>query len=86
MQYLMSQFQQPVTAQAQRIHAPAADHSRPKPAQAQQEQWSNYDPPIGVTTIGQLPAYGTAVYDPYGPKIEVDDPSMQLPSSRLASL
>jgi len=86
MQHLMGQFQQPVASQAQPIHAPAADHSHQKPAQAQQEQWSNYDLPIEVTTIGQLPVYGTTVYDPSGPKIEVDDPSMQLPSSRLASL
>ncbi|KAI3573376.1 hypothetical protein IWW34DRAFT_886370 [Fusarium oxysporum f. sp. albedinis] len=86
MQYLMSQSQQPVTSQAQPIHAPAADHSSHKSAHAQQEQWSNYDLQIQVTTIGQLPAYGTAVYDPYGPKIEVNDPPMQLPSSRLASL
>ncbi|EGU73142.1 hypothetical protein FOXB_16347, partial [Fusarium oxysporum f. sp. conglutinans Fo5176] len=55
-------------------------------SQSQQEKWSNDDLPIGVTAIGQLPAYGTAVCDPYGPKIEVDDPSIQLPSSRLGSL
>jgi hypothetical protein len=86
MQHLMSHSQQPVTSQAQSIHAPAAAHSPEKSAQAQKEQWSNNDLPIEATTIGQLPAYGTAVYDPYGPKIEVNDPSMQLPSSRLASL
>ncbi|RYC78445.1 hypothetical protein BFJ63_vAg18682, partial [Fusarium oxysporum f. sp. narcissi] len=86
MQHLMGQFPQPVASQAQPIHAPAADHSHQKPVQTQQEQWSNYDLPIEVTTIGQLPVYGTTVYDPYGPKIEVDDPSMQLPSSRLGSL
>ncbi|KAH7247308.1 uncharacterized protein BKA55DRAFT_514583 [Fusarium redolens] len=55
-------------------------------SQFQQEKWSNDDLPIEVTAIGQLPVYGTTVYDPYGPKIEVDDPSMQLPSSRLGSL
>jgi hypothetical protein len=49
-------------------------------------QWSNNDLPIEATTIGQLPMYGTAVYDPYGPKIEIDDSSMQQPSSRVASL
>ncbi|KAM5357016.1 hypothetical protein ACJZ2D_016697 [Fusarium nematophilum] len=85
-QHPMNQSQQPVTSQAQQMHAPPADHYPQPPAQAQQEQWSHYDPPIEVTTIGQLPPYGTAVYDLYGPKIEFDDPSMQLPSSRLASL
>jgi hypothetical protein len=82
----MSQSQQSVTCQAQPIHAPAAERSPQNFVLDQQEQWSNYDLPIRVTTIRQLPAYGTAVYDAYGPKIEVDDPSMQLPSSRLASL
>ncbi|EWY79929.1 KRAB domain-containing zinc finger protein [Fusarium oxysporum NRRL 32931] len=55
-------------------------------SQPQQEKWPNDDLPIGVTAIGQLPAYGTAVYDPYGPMIEVDDPWIQLPSGRLASM
>ncbi|KAK7582879.1 hypothetical protein V3481_012176 [Fusarium oxysporum f. sp. vasinfectum] len=86
MQHLISQFQQPVTFQAQLIHAPAADYSPLTSAQVQQEQWSNDDPLIEVTAIGQLPTYGTADYDFYGPKIEVDDPWIQLPSSRLASL
>ncbi|KAF4415725.1 KRAB domain-containing zinc finger [Fusarium acutatum] len=86
MQRLMSQSQPPVASQAQRLYAPAADHPPQNYAQAQLEQWSTNDPPIEVTTIGQVPAYGTVVYDPDGPKIEVDDPSMELPSSRLASL
>ncbi|KAL5600729.1 hypothetical protein FOVSG1_006759 [Fusarium oxysporum f. sp. vasinfectum] len=86
MQHLMSQFQQPVTFQAQLIYAPAADYSPQKSAQAQQEQWSNDDPLIEVTAIGQLPAYETAVYGFYGPKIEVYDPWIQLPSNKLASL
>ncbi|KAH7205063.1 hypothetical protein BKA60DRAFT_611920 [Fusarium oxysporum] len=86
MQHLMSQSQPPVASQAQPLHVHSADHPPQESGQAQLEQWSTNDPPIEVTTIGQLPAYGTAVCDPYGPKIEVDDPSMQLPSSRLASL
>ncbi|WKT54181.1 Zinc finger C2H2-type [Fusarium oxysporum f. sp. vasinfectum] len=86
MQLLMSQFQRPVTSQAQPIYTPAAEHFSQKFVLAQQEQWSNYDLPIKVTTIAQLPAYGTAVYDAYGPKIEVDDPLMQLPSNKVANL
>ncbi|KAH7180252.1 hypothetical protein DER46DRAFT_619803 [Fusarium sp. MPI-SDFR-AT-0072] len=58
------------------VSCPMADYSPQKPNQAQQEQWSNYDLLIEVTTLGQLPVYRTAVYDPYGPKIEVNDPSM----------
>ncbi|KAF5022377.1 hypothetical protein F66182_5578 [Fusarium sp. NRRL 66182] len=84
-QHHMAQPQQQVVSPAQHIHTPTAEHY-PPPAHPQQEQWPHYDPPIEVTTIGQLPPYGTAVYDLYGPKIEFDDPSMQLPSSRLASL
>lgn len=84
-QHHMAQAQQPVVSQPQ--HMPATtEHYPPPSAHPQQEQWSNYDPPIEVTTIGQLPAYGSAVYDIYAPKLEFDDPSLQLPSSRLASM
>jgi hypothetical protein len=85
MQHLMSQFRQPLASPAQLIHAPAASHSPQKSAQAQQEQCSNYDLPIELRTIGQLQAYGTAVYNPYREEIEIGDSSMQLPSSRLTS-
>jgi hypothetical protein len=51
-----------------------------------QEQCSNYNLPIEVRTIGQLQTYETAVYNPYGLKIEAGNPSMQLLSSRFASL
>ncbi|KAF5565023.1 zinc finger protein [Fusarium phyllophilum] len=84
-QHHMAQPQQPVVSQAQHI-PPTAGHYAPPSAHPQQEQWPHYDPPIEVTTIGQLPAYGTAIYDIYGPKIEFEDPSLQLPSSRLASM
>ncbi|KAK2926395.1 Zinc finger C2H2-type [Fusarium oxysporum f. sp. vasinfectum] len=85
-QNIISQPQQPVTSQARTIHALAAKHSPQMSAQAQQEKWSNYVLSTEATTIRQLPAYGNAVYDPYEAKIEVDDPLMQLPSRRLASM
>ncbi|KAL5611123.1 hypothetical protein FOBRF1_007240 [Fusarium oxysporum] len=85
-QNLISQPQQPVTSQAQTIHAPADNHFFQISAQAQQEKWSSYVLPIEATTIRQLPAFGNAVYDSYEAKIEVDDPLMQLPSRVLASL
>ncbi|CAJ0552904.1 Ff.00g009820.m01.CDS01 [Fusarium sp. VM40] len=84
-QHHMAQPHQPVVSQAQHIPA-TTEHYPPPPVHSQQEHWPHYDPPIEVTTIGQLPAYGTGVYDMYGPKIEFDDPSLQLPSSRLASM
>ncbi|EXM13608.1 Zinc finger C2H2-type [Fusarium oxysporum f. sp. vasinfectum] len=85
-QNLISQPQQPVSSQAQTIHAPAGNHSFQISAQAQQEKWSSYVLPIEATTIRQLPAFGNAVYDSYEAKIEVDDPLMQLPSRVLASM
>ncbi|KAL6411283.1 hypothetical protein AUP68_04985 [Ilyonectria robusta] len=77
--------------QHQQQHAPsytlqAASPVESQTAQPQEEHWPQYQPPIEVTTIGQLPAYGTGVYDLCGPKIEFDDPTMQLPSSRLENL
>ncbi|KAM0349740.1 hypothetical protein ACHAPU_003569 [Fusarium lateritium] len=84
-QHHMAQPHQPVVSQAHHVTS-TTEHYPPPPVHSQQEQWPQYDPPIEVTTIGQLPAYGTGVYDMYGPKIEFDDPSLQLPSSRLASM
>ncbi|KAL6405964.1 hypothetical protein AUP68_10519 [Ilyonectria robusta] len=82
----MNQAQQPVTSQAQQNQTPTTENYHQPAAQSQEEHWPQYQPPIEVTTIGQLPAYGTGVYDLCGPKIEFDDPTMQLPSSRLESL
>ncbi|GJN74191.1 hypothetical protein PLICBS_008281 [Purpureocillium lilacinum] len=60
------------------------------PAQAPQQQaeaWYQYQAPVEVATIGQLPPFGSGVYDLYGgPKIEFDDPTMQLPSSRIETM
>lgn len=64
---------------------PTTEHYPQPVSQPEAEPWY-YQPPVEVATIGQLPAYGTGVYDIYGPKIEFDDPTMQLPSSRLESL
>ncbi|KAH6985447.1 hypothetical protein EDB80DRAFT_873016 [Ilyonectria destructans] len=82
----MNQAQQPVTSQTQQNQPPTTENYHQPAAQSQEEHWPQYQPPIEVTTIGQLPAYGTGGYDLCGPKIEFDDPTMQLPSSRLESL
>ncbi|KAH7132690.1 hypothetical protein EDB81DRAFT_904474 [Dactylonectria macrodidyma] len=87
MHQAMSRAQQTITTQAQQQNpVPATDSYPQRTSQPQEEQWPQYQPPIEVTTIGQLPAYGTAVYDLCGPKIEFDDPTMQLPSSRLETI
>lgn len=85
MQHDMRHNQQTVASHTPQAHTPVHIPYSHQNTQSQQEQWPQYDPVIEVTTIGQLPIYGTAVYDFYGPKIEFDDPSMQLPSSRLAT-
>jgi len=76
--------QQPQTSQPQQAPSPYQQpHSQP-----QEEQWYGgvaYQPPVEVTTIGQIPAYGSGVYDPW-PKLEFDDPTMQLPSARIESM
>lgn len=77
----MIQYTQQMPQQAQ-----AAAGHYPSP-QAESEQWYQYQAPVEVATIGQLPAYGSGIYDLYaGPKMEFDDPSMQLPSSRIAAI
>ncbi|KAJ6788465.1 hypothetical protein PWT90_10776 [Aphanocladium album] len=80
--------QQPMIQYAQQMpqHTHGANEHYPSP-QAETEQWYQYQAPVEVATIGQLPAYGSGIYDLYGgPKIEFDDPSMQLPSSRIAAI
>ncbi|QPG97892.1 hypothetical protein C2857_006999 [Epichloe festucae Fl1] len=56
-------------------------------SQPEAEWVYQYQSPVEVATIGQIPAFGTGVYDMYsGPKIDFDDPTMQLPSSRVETL
>ncbi len=47
---------------------------------------SAYQAPVEVTTIGQIPAYGSGVYEPWGPKMDFDDATMQLPSVRIENM
>lgn len=59
-------------------------HSSPT---VESEPWYQYHAPVEVATIGQLPVFGSGVFDMYGgPKIEFDDPSMQMPSARVETL
>ncbi|KAF4585643.1 Zinc finger, C2H2-type/integrase, DNA-binding protein [Ophiocordyceps camponoti-floridani] len=62
-------------------------HGQPQTSNpGEPEAWYQYQPPVEVATIGQLPPFGSGVYDLYGPKLEFDDPSMQLPSSRIETM
>ncbi|KAM7193354.1 hypothetical protein V8F20_008404 [Naviculisporaceae sp. PSN 640] len=91
-------MQQSAPAQQQQIKQEYAPQQQPAAEQyqppqhiqsAEEQQWYNgvaYQPPVEVATIGQLPAYGSGVYDPWGPKIEFEDPSMQLPSARIENM
>ncbi|KAF6810562.1 hypothetical protein CSOJ01_06241 [Colletotrichum sojae] len=63
-------------------------YASPTPQTQPEEYWNGvpYQPPVEVATIGQIPTYGSGVYDPWGPKIEFEDPSMQLPSARIENM
>ncbi|KAK2042855.1 hypothetical protein LZ31DRAFT_469525 [Colletotrichum somersetense] len=66
-----------------------SQYTSPTPQAQPEEYWNSvpYQAPVEVATIGQLPTYGSGVYDPWGgPKIEFEDPSMQLPSARIENL
>ncbi|KAK0705090.1 hypothetical protein B0H67DRAFT_604026 [Lasiosphaeris hirsuta] len=83
--------QQPQAVQQQSQSQPqAAPEQYPQQhSQAEEQQWYNgvaYQPPVEVATIGQIPTYGSSVYDPWGPKLEFEDPSMQLPSARIENM
>ena len=80
---------QAVQQQSQPQPQAAPEQYQQQHGQAEEQQWYNgvaYQPPVEVATIGQIPAYGSNVYDPWGPKIEFEDPSMQLPSARIESM
>ncbi|KFA62337.1 hypothetical protein S40285_06378 [Stachybotrys chlorohalonatus IBT 40285] len=99
----MVQYHQPLP-QVMAQHQPQPPHVMPRsghstaPASSEQyghpsphheaDSWYQFQPPVEVVTIGQLPAFGSGLYGLYdGPKIEFEDPSMPLPSStRIESL
>lgn len=74
-------------SQAQQQAPQAAPEQYQQASQPEAEAWYQYQAPVEVATIGQLPPFGSGVYDLYGgPKIEFDDPTMQLPSSRIETM
>ncbi|KAL8380928.1 hypothetical protein RB595_005293 [Gaeumannomyces hyphopodioides] len=92
----MPPFQQPQGQQGQ-MQAPSShpspqahDQYQPAPPPTGEEQWYNgvqYQSPVEVATIGQLPTYGSGVYDPWGgPKLEFEDAGIQMPSARIENM
>lgn len=73
-------------------HVQQVDYPSPSPQPPQavptEEYWNGvaYQAPVEVATIGSLPTFGSGVYDIWGPKIEFEDPSMQLPSARIENM
>ncbi|ORY64121.1 uncharacterized protein BCR38DRAFT_343283 [Pseudomassariella vexata] len=89
----MSQQIQPPQSIPSQAPAPQPIHQvqeQYQPSTHQQEEhWYSsvpYQQPVEVATIGQLPTYGSGVYDPWSIKAEFDDPTMQLPSARLENM
>ncbi|KAK1968528.1 hypothetical protein LY78DRAFT_655127 [Colletotrichum sublineola] len=92
-QQMQQQIHTPQPIPTQAPQPPPQQHvsqyASPTPQAQPEEYWNNvpYQAPVEVATIGQLPTYGSGVYDPWGgPKIEFEDPSMQLPSARIENL
>jgi len=73
--------------QQQQAHA---QQQTQQPQEQQQQQWydsAQYQSPVEVATIGSLPPFGSGgLYDPWGPKLDFEDPSMQMPSARIESM
>lgn len=74
---------------------PTVHHQPPTPEpyrepspQREPEAWYHYQTPaVELTTIGQLPPFGLGGFDLYGGvKLEFEDPSMPLPSSRIDTM
>ncbi|OTB04046.1 hypothetical protein M426DRAFT_59195 [Hypoxylon sp. CI-4A] len=70
----------------QQMHQ-SQEQYQPSPPSQQDEQWYDhvpYQPPVEVATIGQLPSFtGGQLLDAWSIKTELDDPTMQMPSSRI---
>ncbi|KAK5632459.1 hypothetical protein RRF57_008173 [Xylaria bambusicola] len=95
-QQLMAQIRQQL--QQQSIH-PMSQIPTVQPMHGAQEQfqhqpghhsgqWYNeipYQAPMEVATIGQIPTYGSVLFDNWEYKPE-DDPTMQMPSARIDSM
>jgi metal regulatory transcription factor 1 len=82
----MVSFQSATAAPPAQMAHPAP---QPQPAPTPEEHWYSsvpYQPPTEIVTIGQIPSYGSGVYDPWATKIEFEDPSMQMPSARIESM
>ena len=78
---------QTVPSQATATHRVQEQYQTSAPQQ--EDQWYSslpYQPPVEVASIGQLPTYGSSVYDPWAIKTDFEDPSMQLPSARLETM
>ncbi|KAF4510944.1 hypothetical protein G6O67_002789 [Ophiocordyceps sinensis] len=68
-------------------YSQAMGQPQQQPSHHEPEAWYQYQAPVEVATIGQLPPFGSGIYDLYGgPKLEFDDPTMQLPSSRIETM
>lgn len=84
------QPQQQIPFQApRRRQQPPQTHEQYQPPAQPEEQWYSsvpYQPPVEVATIGQIPTYGSGIYDPWGPKLDFEDPSMQMPSAPIENM
>lgn len=93
---ILAHFRQPMQQAAQtQPHITAIqpvhqveEHFQPPPSH-HTGQWYDeipYNPPMGVPTIGQIPTFGSTLFEPWEFKQELDDPTMQLPSARIDSM
>jgi hypothetical protein len=74
--------------QPQQVNQYPSPSPQPPQAVPAEEYWNGvpYQAPVEVATIGSLPTFGSGVYDIWGPKMEFEDPSMQLPSARIENM
>ncbi|RYC64069.1 hypothetical protein CHU98_g2132 [Xylaria longipes] len=93
---IMAQFRQPMQTSMQPLpQTPTVQHVHgiqepfQQPASHDTGHWYSevpYNPPIGVSTIDQVPTYGSGLITGWDYKPELDDPTMQMPSARLDNM
>ncbi|KAL7623646.1 hypothetical protein AAE478_005198 [Parahypoxylon ruwenzoriense] len=83
-----SQSVPPQVSPTQHAHHQAQEQYQPPAAQPEEHWYSAvpYQAPVEVATIGQLPSFGSGIYDTWAMKPDYDDPTLQMPSARIDSM
>lgn len=78
----------PQVTTAQQVQHVQEQYQPPPPHQPEHTWYDGvpYQPPVEVPTVGQLPSFGSGIYDQWTIKPDFEDPSMLMPSQRVGNM